>query len=721
MPPEVISLLSSSPNVPTPPVPANSKSRTTQAAAAPSRALDYGGPNVTAGPSIKQAAKRAVSGRVRQGDDFMFLSDDSDTIGDLDGNAPKKARTSTSAAGAKKRENNGLKRTTSAVVTSKNRKPSASGSLKRWNSITDQIDHSSPPKAPSPRRTSTQSKGLLPDPLHSPPRKEATTKLPFLDLSSDSFQSSPIQDTNKAQPSVQSKTSRLATDDPIDSSNNKKASRVSIVIDLSDDDLDVLSGKSLPKASKQKAAAWDPISSSMPDARSGRDKHDDSDSDDSDLPDLRDIDFAKLASKRLALSLSPSPPRRKSKTTTAAATAKKRSAPQRPAEPKKTEAEKEQERAEKERARKQKAEAQEAEKERKRIEKEQAKEQRAVDRQKEKALADVNKLKINKKVAAPEMIVDLPTTLAVGIKTQIEKLLGGMDVQFEYHTSAVDNAVTWRRKVSAKYIAEDDRWEPVPLHIQAEEHAMVIVPATEFVKLALAPEGQDLEAHVLRMKTSFPDKTLIYLIEGLTPWMRKNKAVLNRRFAASVRALDPTTNTSSEPPPSSQPRRRNNNAQQQQDYIDEDAVEDALLLLQVAHNTLIHHTTVALETAEWVAAFTAHISTAPYRRARSAAADASFCMDVGQVRTGDGPADTYARALQEIARVTAPVAYGIAARYPTLPALVRGLEANGPLALEDCRKCANRDGAFSDRVVGPAISRRVYKILTGRDPGSMDV
>jgi len=53
--------------------------------------------------------------------------------------------------------------------------------------------------------------------------------------------------------------------------------------------------------------------------------------------------------------------------------------------------------------------------------------------------------------------------------------------------------------------------------------------------------------------------------------------------------------------------------------------------------------------------------------------------------------------------------------------LVRGLEENGPLALEDCRKCANKDGAFTDRRVGQAISRRVYKVFLGRDSGSWDV
>lgn len=91
------------------------------------------------------------------------------------------------------------------------------------------------------------------------------------------------------------------------------------------------------------------------------------------------------------------------------------------------------------------------------------------------------------------------------------------------------------------------------------------------------------------------------------------------------------------------------------------------------------------------------------------------------MRTGDGAADTYVRMLQEIVRVTAPIAHGVAARYPTVSQLVRGLESAGPLALEAVPRSANRDGEPSDRAVGQAVSRRIHKVFTGRDPGSTEV
>ena len=101
--------------------------------------------------------------------------------------------------------------------------------------------------------------------------------------------------------------------------------------------------------------------------------------------------------------------------------------------------------------------------------------------------------------------------------------------------------------------------------------------------------------------------------------------------------------------------------------------------------------------------------------------ETTFCMDVGQVRTGDNAQDTYVRMLQEILRITAPVAYGIAATYPDVTSLVRGLDEHGPLALAGIKKTANKNGAFTDGNIGQAISKRVYKIFRADDPRCMDV
>ena len=65
--------------------------------------------------------------------------------------------------------------------------------------------------------------------------------------------------------------------------------------------------------------------------------------------------------------------------------------------------------------------------------------------------------------------------------------------------------------------------------------------------------------------------------------------------------------------------------------------------------------------------------------------ESSFCMESGQVRTGEDKADTFFKMLQEVVRVTAPIANGIASEYPSVLALVKAFRAHGPLVLEDLK------------------------------------
>ncbi|KAM0480193.1 hypothetical protein ACHAPX_004018 [Trichoderma viride] len=355
-----------------------------------------------------------------------------------------------------------------------------------------------------------------------------------------------------------------------------------------------------------------------------------------------------------------------------------------------------------------------AEKERKRLEKEQLKEAKALEKERAAALAEVNKVRTDKKVSTPEMILDMPSSVTEGLKVQLETLLDGLSVEHTTRDSPVANAFKWRRKVTSRFDEEMGRWEPIPPRIMPEKHALLLLTAEEFVEIAV---GDTLDSSVSEAKRHFPGHELIYILEGITPWMRKNRNHRNRRFAAGVRAQDQAA--APEAAPAS--RRRRNNAAAEE-YISESIVEDAMLQLQVEHEVLIHHTAAPLETAQWIVAFTQHISTIPYKKLREKlTSSAGFCMESGQVRTGDDARDTYVRLLQEIARVTAPIAYGIVSEFDTVNKLVTGLEQGGPLRLESVRKSANKDGAVSDRSVGQAVSRRIHKVFTGKDEMSTDV
>lgn len=449
-------------------------------------------------------------------------------------------------------------------------------------------------------------------------------------------------------------------------------------------------GPSRPKRNND----WDPISSSAPESRSfdspprnpvviDIDDSDDSNAEDSDeFPDIANFDVARqrrvLHRSQSEVTVPKSKPR------------PKQTIPQKPV-------------ADQAREREVKAAAKEAAKENKRREKQQAKEAKAREKERAAALAEVNKVRTDKKVSTPEMLVDIPTSLDITTKTQLEAYLEGLDVQFTCWDSPVGNVVKWRRKVKSQYNDDLGLWEPVPLRIQDEKHVLVVMTADEFVKLALE---DDLEVHVAKMIRHFGSHQIIYLLEGLVPWMRKNRNARNRQFTSRVRSQD-----------ASQSRRTNAT-----DYVPEETIEDAILQLQLMHDVLIHHTTIPMETAHWISAFTQHVSTVPYRNQKDQATlGAGFCMESGQVKTGEDKKDTYVRLLQEIVRVTGPIAHGIVAEFPNVGELVQALETEGPSRLEGVRKSANKDGAFSDRTIGQAVSRRIHKVFTGRDEGSTDV
>lgn len=65
--------------------------------------------------------------------------------------------------------------------------------------------------------------------------------------------------------------------------------------------------------------------------------------------------------------------------------------------------------------------------------------------------------------------------------------------------------------------------------------------------------------------------------------------------------------------------------------------------------------------------------------------DTTFCMESGQVKTGDDAEDTFVKMLQEVSRVTAPMAHGIANDHTNVVDLVNACRDQGPLALEDVR------------------------------------
>lgn len=321
--------------------------------------------------------------------------------------------------------------------------------------------------------------------------------------------------------------------------------------------------------------------------------------------------------------------------------------------------------------------------------KQKVREDKAKQKQLEADISEVNKLKVDKKESTPEMIIDMASSIEeTSVGNQAIEFMKRLGVEHTFFASPIPNVVKWRRKMNAKYNETAGHWEPCPAFIADEKHVLCLVPAQDLVDMVIAPpddeERDTLELHVQKIKSAYPDHKLIYLIEGLTSWMRKNQNSRNRAYQAEV--LAQYEQPAAEAPTTGRGRgRKKKNKPETTPPVDDDTIEDALLSLQVAHACLIHHSNAPAESAEWIKNFTEHVSTIPYRRERMEGNDAAFCMDVGQVKSGEDKLDTFVKMLGEVNRVTASMAYGITSQYASVTDLVRGMRMHGPTMLEDVR------------------------------------
>ena len=254
-------------------------------------------------------------------------------------------------------------------------------------------------------------------------------------------------------------------------------------------------------------------------------------------------------------------------------------------------------------SREEKAKEREEDKERKRL----LREKKAKDKQDAAAVADVNRSKIDKKDSTPEMIVDLPASFdGSGLYEKTREFMKNLNVDTTLYQSSMANVVKWRRKTKARWNADAEHWEPLErMAILDEKHILCFMSAKEFASLAMAThDDEDVQTHVTKLKSAYIDCIPIYLIEGLQALLNKSKTTVNRAYRAQVLAL---AQDQTERQPSGQRKRP------LPELVDEDKVDDALLHMQVIDECLVHHTSDAGESAEWIANFTQQISTIPYR------------------------------------------------------------------------------------------------------------
>ena len=261
--------------------------------------------------------------------------------------------------------------------------------------------------------------------------------------------------------------------------------------------------------------------------------------------------------------------------------------------------------AEKERAKEERARAREAEREKRRAEKGLSQEKKRQEKllklqEKQKAadLAEINKSKVDKKVTTPEMIVYLPKSIeGKRVDSQARELLTRANAELRTYDSAIQGIVKWQQKVSRDFDEELSHWVRVS-RIDDCSFVLSLLSGEQFCNLTCGTndEGENLAIHLAKIRNKWPNHRIIYCIEGLEAWIKRSKTAQNRAYQAAVRRKEEQAPTQS--------RRRN----QAQIHVDEEAVEDALLELQVAHKCRIQQTLTPVETAEYILSFTQQIS-----------------------------------------------------------------------------------------------------------------
>ncbi|KPI38151.1 Crossover junction endonuclease eme1 [Cyphellophora attinorum] len=380
--------------------------------------------------------------------------------------------------------------------------------------------------------------------------------------------------------------------------------------------------------------------------------------------------------------------------------------------------------------------AKEAEKEAEKRRKREARAEVEKEKQKAKDLAEVNKAKTNKKETSKEMILIMPgETQGLSLGNQVTEYMRQHDVQIKFADEEVtlDNVepwlhagkvVQWKRKVQATYNEDEGQWMPTGRsRTEDESHIAMLLSGLEFAQIGMGNEEGDeialsvmkkhFDQHVAGLRFRYPGRRLIYIIQGLYAWLKRNENTKNREYVAAVRA------EVVDQPPSQPKKRKTAKPAQQFRAITNDVVEDIQLYLQVQHQPLvIHHTTSDAATASQILAFTQSLSSRPYRvvELEHNLKSASFYMGAGQFKGGDDAQETFVRMLEEQQRVTPSIAQSIVFKYSSPRELVEAFRQNDNMLLENMRKSTNKDGGFSDKRIGPVISKRMHKVFLGRDP-----
>ncbi|KAJ7445251.1 hypothetical protein FB451DRAFT_1568126 [Mycena latifolia] len=305
--------------------------------------------------------------------------------------------------------------------------------------------------------------------------------------------------------------------------------------------------------------------------------------------------------------------------------------------------------------------------------------QAAREKEERKEYKDANKLVNDKKTTLKDMELVFPPALA---DSALHRAFVAHVAQYDMPVSVAGtnlfrryDVFSWRRTMRKEYDPVAREWLPVPPHARTEGTYLIYMSADE---LARCIRDEDCVKNVVRQVRAACDGQIFLMVYGL-------KAYLKRKSPGRYTMAQ---------------------------------IERAVAVLQMVEHTHLLYVDTIEDVVTRLYDLSADLGIKPYKLIERS--HLPFCADT-RMTAGAGLADTWAKMLEQVHRVTKYGARGMTAAFPTANALFEAYEAAPAGRARDdllagCTVSHRADGVAKQRPIGSALSQVVGTVIYGTDP-----
>ncbi|KAJ1551644.1 putative monocarboxylate transporter mch1 [Nowakowskiella sp. JEL0078] len=369
-------------------------------------------------------------------------------------------------------------------------------------------------------------------------------------------------------------------------------------------------------------------------------------------------------------------------------------------------------------------------KEQKEHEKQQQQAAKAASAAAKSALNEVNKLRVKSTTLSDMILVISPdfVTQPGGGALLVRMQECGVTVELEHQP--IPNCILWKRRTSREWDTTRSCWLPCSERVIGEPVVLVHLDGVTLARLvngddvfamfgketlslsAVADHGGFLIRHQAEVRKAYPRcAKVLYLIEGLNKYYTLRQNAAKKKFMQKVRAI-------SEPD-------RGKLVKKKEATLDfetlppKDAIERALLELQILGRCFIHMSTSPEFTGDLIHSFTGDLSIAEEVKYRKEVLSELRFGDT--VKSGVDEQDSWCKMLMELRMITEPIAKAIVSKYKSPRALYNEYKRCSSLKqAEELLVKIQVDPGFGKQLhnIGQSRSKKIYDCVMGQDPGN---